>query len=636
MCSIAGYVNRRKNERDDKIIYEMSQSLKHRGPDDTGCVTAGLFGLQNNVAIAHNRLSIRDLSEAGHQPMFNSNGDIIIAFNGEIYNAEEFRQELRGRGYVFRSKSDTEILLYLYEEYGVDEMLAKIDGMYAICIVDINKDCIYLIRDKIGEKPLYTYYTDDIIMWASEYKAFYEHPSFSAELDEDNITEYLMYRYITDGKTLLKKVTNLMPGSYLCISKDGMNQNQYWDFPDRGVLTEKNGEKQNFEKILHKAFESRLVSDVEIGIQLSGGVDSSCLTKFVSGNGINQDNKVKTFSIIFEGKSYSEEAYIDQSIEQCDVEGHKYNFTNELFLDSWINTTYFFESPMNHEGTLGLYYLNKQASRMVKVILCGEGSDETMGGYARFYEYLQNKDSLIYRMKQIAKSLFIGHQFNFALISRDYIKNFINSTQYVNNHDVSKIYNKSDTNRVYRKRRKIFDSTNGNGMRKLMNYEVITYCQDLLMRADKVSMASSIEQRVPYLMPELVEYENAMNDRSFVNNKESDLSHNTKIILKEYCSKLFGDSFTYRRKQGFGIDLLDYFSEGKVKEYIISSILPGIKRRGILNYDAIHNMYFKSMKNNNKKNSSTVNALWTAFSFEIWCQMYLDRNPNRVYKELCC
>lgn len=630
MCSIVGFIERDK-EADVLTIKSMNDVLAHRGPDDMGFDTISMFGNEKkNVAVGFNRLSIRDLSKSGHQPMYNYDENIIITFNGEIYNADEFRETLESRGYVFRSRSDTEVLLYLYEEYGIDMMLKKIDGMFAICIIDTRMDCIYLIRDRIGEKPLYIYNGNDSFMWASEYKAFYEHSSFCPELETSNLTEYLMFRYVSDGGTLLKNVYNLSPGTYIKITQEGYSDVVYWNFhghlfDDRGIDVQR-----RYNEELNNAFKSRLVSDVEVGVQLSGGVDSSCLTSYVS---TMLDYKVKAFGIVFDNEKYSEEKYMKEVINKCEAEPHLYTLTNDVFLKSWLMTTYFFEAPMNHQGTVGLLYLNHFASQNVKVMLCGEGADETMGGYLRFYEYMVYQKDLYQRTKRILADFVKRGQINTNLIFHKYEDFFIRASQFVSDGRVKKIYKDANIHHVIRKRKRLFERIPGTGLRKLMNYETFTYCQDLLMRADKVSMANSMEIRVPYLSPKLIEFENSIPDSYFLSAGSDGAMQNTKILLKKRCAKMFGEKFTYRSKMGFGIDLMDYFSLGVVKEYIETIILPGIKKRGILNYKYIKKTYQSCCFSNSLwRNDSITEILWVAFSFEIWAQLYLDGNPNSIHK----
>lgn len=327
---------------------------------------------------------------------------------------------------------------------------------------------------------------------------------------------------------------------------------------------------------------------------------------------------------------------MEQVADKCCTEAYFYDLPIDIFLKSWLLTTYFFEAPMNHEGTLGLFYLNKKASEKVKVMLCGEGADETMGGYARFYEIERCKNSLRSRAKLFLKQLIRSRTFNVSLLTKnaDLDRTFIKMTQFTDDRDVRKLYPGHNCDAVLQKRRQFLKAVRGSGLRKYMNYETMTYCQDLLMRADKVSMASSLEIRVPYLMPELVELENKIPDTYFVSAEAGNYIYDTKKLLKKRSAALFGEEFTYRPKQGFGIPLQDYLSQPQAKEYIEQVLLPGIKKRGILNYEFVKETYKRKNDAGAKhQNSSDVWLLWTAFSFEIWAEMFIDQDPNKYYQD---
>ena len=425
MCAIMGIL---ENNVNIEALKRMAKVLRHRGPDDTGEYMTRLFDAEDeNVAVAHNRLSIRDLSSNGHQPMINDQGNVIITFNGEIYNAEDYRAELEKKGYTFKGTSDTEIMLNLYVEYGIDGLLERIDGMYAICIIDKKDDCIYLIRDRIGEKPLYFYKNANTLIWASEYKAFYEHPSFKVELDEDALSEYIMFRYVSGGHTLLRNVTNLEPGTYMQIKRGEIHKVKYRNYPVGN--TSKNhyvDDVENwFKDRLRNAVNSRLVSDVEVGVQLSGGVDSSCITHMIS----EKRNELQTFGMVFGDRSYSEQKYMEKVVAVCNTKSHMYEFPNELFLKNWMMTTYFFEAPMNHEGTVALMHLNKKASEYVKVLLCGEGSDESLGGYKRFYDNLKERVDRVYKCRELIRKLIRRGTGDMDSLLNRYEKSFVRETQ---------------------------------------------------------------------------------------------------------------------------------------------------------------------------------------------------------------
>ena len=623
MCGITGCIER-KNKVDAQVVYDMMDLLRHRGPDDKGYEQFEIAGYGFGMGFV--RLSIRDLSAAGHQPMSNESGDITITLNGEIYNADEWREQLVDAGYSFKSTSDTEVLLDLYELYGIDKMLSMLDGMYAVCIVDKREDCIYLIRDRLGEKPLYYWDNGVTFLYASEYKAFYCHPDFKAELNEEAVDEYFLFRYVSDGETLLKGVNNLRPGSYLKVDAEGIHQTIYWDLPvsePNSMNYEEN--KQRFDDLLKKSLRRRLVSDRKVGLQLSGGVDSSYLAHIIQPM---LDERLHTFSITFKDQYYSEEQYQNRVIEQENCVPHGFDYSSELFFNCWRECTWFFEAPMNHEGTLGLLFLNKRSKEYVTVMLCGEGSDETLGGYDRFYKearFLKGPWPLRLAKSQVKELLRTKHLP--AFWGKDGA--FINTTQYVSNDMFYKIRpgGRRAIKKVYRKRSAILNkgASETGSIRRLMNYEVRTYMQDLLMRADKVSMASSIEVRVPYIMPELVEFACTIPDRFLVDTTK-DMNHGTKVIVKDLCASVFGEDFTYRRKAGFSAPVLHYFCAPEVSEYIDRIVMPGIKRRGIVNYDEVQKMWTEC-KETNGNDYQHQWPLWCVFSFELWAQMYLDNSP---------
>lgn len=623
MCGIVGCLEKTKCI-DRGVVQNMMNMLTHRGPDDQGYEQFNIAG--GNLGMGFVRLSIRDLSEAGHQPMYNKSGEIALTLNGEIYNADELRQPLIDAGYQFRSTSDTEVLLYLYECYGIDKMLKMLDGMYAVCIVDKAKDCFYLIRDRLGEKPLYTYDNGDTLLYASEYKAFYCHPCFKAELNQVSVDEYFLFRYVAGGETLLKGVRNLQPGSYLKIDAIGVQQTIYWDFPD-----EKQNEisydesKQGYERLLKTSLQRRLISDRKVGLQLSGGVDSSLLAHMASPM---LKEKLQTFSIVFEDTRYSEKQYQDEVVKKEGCEPHFFEYSPKMFFDCWRECTWYFEAPMNHEGSLGLLFLNRRSKDYVTVMLCGEGSDETLGGYGQFYNYAKLLEGGII-------------PFTFNLFKRtlrtcclpiffDYDGEVIHGSQYIRDDMFYRLRpgGRRSIKRVYDKRRKLM----GNGdkhmgkLRRWMNYETKTYMQDLLMRADKTSMASSMEVRVPFIMPQLVEYACKIPDQYLVDTSK-DIHHGTKSLLKDICSKVYGQDFTYRKKSGFAAPVLRFFCEPEVKKYIETVLIPGIERRGVINHKEIKKMWEKCKRK--KGDSYSIQwPLWCAFSFELWAQMYLDKSPQ--------
>ena len=315
MCGITGILNLDFRPIDFRTLNRMSEMQKHRGPDDQGFV--GFSFSQSRVSavdinsneiktnsfhggIGFNRLSILDLSINGHQPMISKDGKVVIAYNGETYNAFDFKNELEKKGYQFKSQTDTEVLLHLYQEYGIEKMLELVNGMFAFSIIDLELNKLFLARDHVGIKPIYWYKKGELFLFASEIKSFISHPDFHAEIEEKHVDEYFYYKYNAHDRTVFKDVKQLPPGYYLEVSMQGEKLVKYWepDLTTRNSLSELDATKR-LEEILKTSVKSQLLSDVKVGCQLSGGIDSSLVTTFARGY-FNAD--MDTFSVIPEIK----------------------------------------------------------------------------------------------------------------------------------------------------------------------------------------------------------------------------------------------------------------------------------------------------------------------------------------------
>ncbi len=630
-----------QNRIDPQLLETMQRALYHRGPDDSGFEIFSMDSTNNsylsNVGIAFDRLSIRDLSIKGHQPMLSDDRSVMIAFNGEIYNSEELRPILLKEGYTFNGNSDTEVLLKLYHCYGIDKTLSMLDGMYAICISDFRKKEIYLIRDRIGEKPLYLFTDERKLLFASEYKAFYAHPDFKAVIDETAMDEYFMFRYISGEQTFLKGVRNLSPGSYLKVSVDGFSHHVYWSLPNSEVSDKSFEEcKKDFDKLLQKSISRRLISDRPIGCQLSGGVDSSYLCSVVK-NGF--DKSLKSYCITFDNKEFSEEPYIDFVNNQLDLQTEKLTFLSKDFIKYWEKSTWFFEAPMNHEGTLALCNLNEIACKEVAVMLCGDGPDECMGGYTRAYDMSLklgvkplSKLGLKLKLRDIKEKL-RKHIYRIKQQDESYESiddYYIAQSQWIEKRLFERLRpdSHSSVQNVYAKRKKILSAQSGTGLRKYLNYEMYTFMQDILMRSDKISMAASIELRVPYLMPELLEYIQTIPTKYLVDVNKNP-NYGTKVLLKSLCNDAFGKKFTYRSKMGLSFPFIDYFSDKVVRDFIEKEVLPNVKKRKLVNINYVTEIWndIPKWKQANQYNWRILHMIWCVFSFEIWANMYIDNNP---------
>lgn len=625
MCAIMGILEK-ASPVNESVLRNMQKTLCHRGPDDTGLQTFKMpyahYGIYNYGGVAFDRLSIRDLSQAGHQPMESANKQVILAMNGEIYNSEELRPLLLEKEVKFKGSSDSEVLLQLYLHYGIEKALQMVDGAFALCIVDLEKLKIYLSRDRFGEKPIYYYSKDDYFLFASEYKAFYCYPQFKAELNQDAVSEYFLFRYPAGERTFLKDVHLIKPGTYIEISDKDTKEYAYWTLPtpkSNGLSLEEN--KKKLKELISKSVARRLISDRPLGIQLSGGVDSSYVASIMREQ---YDGEIKSFSITMDDASISEEKYIDIVNKQIGLVPHKLKADASVFLDNWAKGTWYYEAPMQHEGNVPLLQLDKEAKKKVDILLCGDGADECMGGYHRFPRIMRYRDNkLIWKGIQI-KNILKGKRHYGSL--EEY---FISLSQFLTDAQVEKLrpYTyKNDIKQAYTYRKQIMKQCHqGQTMHKYLQYEVVTYMLDTLLRGDKMSMASSLEMRAPLLMTELVEFLQTVPENQLVDWTKS-FMYDSKILLKSLCADVYGEPFTYRYKVGLGLPMNQIFADPKIREFVEKKLLPGIKRRKIVDYDYVSAVWMQ-VPDINTCMDTRLQVLWMVFSFEIWAQMYLDKSP---------
>jgi len=641
MCGFVGLIYSNNNIKSDiNSIVNMNNAINHRGPDDDGIV---LFSFKNkkfreinqsnlqeipNIfegAIGFKRLSIIDLSRNGHQPMIDKENNIILTLNGEIYNAFDYRDFLISKGFKFRSRTDTEILLYMYEFFGLEGMLERINGMFALCIIDLNKNSIILARDRMGIKPLYYYKNDNVFMFSSEVKSFLFNKNFKPELEESNIDENIKFGYISGTETLLKNVYCVEPGQYMVIANNSIKKHFYWDIYNENKSNEI-GLKQATELIeneIQKSLRLRLMSDVKIGCQLSGGIDSSLVTLITANN--LKDYDLNTISVLFDDEKYSEEKWIDKVSNLSNVINHKYTLTKDYFTEKFKAATWHFDFPIAIPNCIGIYLLAEKAKKYFTVFLSGEGADEMFGGYSRFHggKILDNKlyASILKNTPYLNKYLnswYVSSYGNEDFNATDW---FITTTTHLSMKTLKRMKKDIDLQKSMSKRRKIFDEGKGDFIKKAQRYELKTWLVDLLMRQDKMTMANSVENRVPFLDHNLVNISRKLPTK-FLARSLIRTTKNTKIILKKIAEKHFGKDFAYRPKSGFQLPLKNFYSYNIFKSWIFDSIIPGIKTRGLFN----HQLIPENFNNLSSLKYEQIQMLWTLISFEVWAQLFLDKN----------
>ncbi|MEO7136007.1 MAG: asparagine synthase (glutamine-hydrolyzing) [Vicinamibacterales bacterium] len=584
MCGIAGYVNLDGAPADAGVVATMMRAIRHRGPDDRGHLLLSLRGNDiTDSALGFHRLNILDLSEHGHQPMVNPSGTIVIAFNGEIYNAFDYKSELEAAGFQFRSRTDTEVLLYLYEHYGLPGMLERLNGMFAIVIADLRTHQVHIARDHFGIKPLYWTQAGSSVLFASEAKAFLEHPAFIAEIDEAHVDEQLAFRYVAGEASLLKGVRQLRPGHRLTITPDGVTTTRYWSIPDgveKAQLTRQQAVDQ-LDDLLRSSVASQLLSDVKVGCQLSGGIDSSLVTMFAgSQSGAARD----TFSVVFEDPKFSEDRWITEAAAAATARAHRYMFTEASFSGGLERAAWHMDQPISHPNSLGLWLLAEQSRERVTVLLSGEGADEVFAGYARF--------ASVHAPSQPGNA----------------VEAFIRATQFQPASKLAKLRPSADLSAPVARRAALFQEGRGDHLSNCLKYEMQTYLVDLLIRQDKMTMAHGVENRVPFLDRRVVDFARTLPAVHLVGDT-------TKVVVKELARRSFPDAFVFRPKGAFNLPLSQYFRSAAFTERMEDLLLPGISQRGLISEPAVRELWRRSLSA-----PALTEVLWIPVALELWAQ----------------
>jgi len=511
-----------------------------------------------------------------------------ITYNGEIYNFLELREELVRRGYTFRSRTDTEVILYLYAEYG-PEMLAKLNGMFAMAIYDSTARTLFLARDRMGIKPLYYYQRGHLFIYASEVKAFLYHPAFHPELNQERLSEYFLFRYVGCPDSLLKGVHSIEPGTYMIV-RDGEPMTRiYWKVPEHNRLPMESSEaKVELAELMQSSVRYQLISDVKVGCQLSGGIDSSLVSHWAAEQ---HGSLFDSVSIVFRDPRFSEEPYIDHVNRLLSLRGHKAYLENDFVLDQFRLITWHNDFPLSHPNCIGIFLLSKEAKRHVTVLLSGEGADEVFGGYPRFYQAAWllrlNRTPAVWLIPSLKKRLLPFGGLGESLIGL---------SAFGDPELIAKVYPEFDLDQALGPRLEIWSQVrDGNLLERLLTYEQRTYLVELLMRQDKMCMAHSVENRVPYLDHRVVEFSKslptAMKVRAPIFTRRGLAVNSTKRILKGLASDCFGKMFAYRTKSGFPLPLDEVFSSSTFSAAFVEEYRQAISNLGFCNLSEVDDLY---------------------------------------------
>jgi len=633
MCGIVGFLTSKVSDIPDyEILRRMREILVHRGPDDLGEYIRSLDDQGPFVFFGHRRLSIIDLS-GGHQPLSNEDGTVWVIFNGEIYNFKELRSELKILGHQFKTSSDTEVIAHAYEEYGED-CFQRLNGMFAIGIWDELNHRLILARDRLGKKPLYYASMDGTFLFASELKAILAYPHFSRKIAPLSLMKYLFYEFIPCPHTIFNGAQKLPPASYLIWEKKRIEIKGYWSpFNLEGIennLTEKEAEYRLLE-LLNQSVKRRLISDVPLGIFLSGGIDSSAIAALAQKEA---PGKVKTFSIGFEDPSFDESRYASLVSRFLGTEHFEQRMTPKDLLDIVPNLPDILDEPMADASILPTYLLSKFTRGYVKVALGGDGGDELFAGYptylahkfARQYElFLKNLHPVIQFLGNLLPVSDNNISFDFK------VKKFLSGIGYpdgIRNSvwlgsfsfpDIEKVISPELLNQFDRLRmveeissyEKDFPQKD---LITLLQYlDLKLYFQEsILVKVDRASMACSLEVRAPFLDHELVEFVMGLPSKLKLKGFTS------KYILKKAMANWLPNEVINRPKKGFGVPIAKWV-KGPLKELFGDLLSPDrIKQEGFLNPEYVSSLFQEHLLN--KKDNRK--QLWTLLVWELWVNHY--------------
>jgi asparagine synthase (glutamine-hydrolysing) len=586
MCGIAGFINLDGAPADPRVLEAMRDSVRHRGPDDRGTLCLALRGSLIDTALGFQRLKILDLSDRGHQPMTSADGSTALVFNGAIYNAFDHKVALERHGYRFRTATDTEVVLALYERHGLEPMLERLNGMFAIVIADTRRGVLHLVRDPAGIKPLYWTQCGTTLLFASEAKAFLAHPAFRPEIDPTEIDEVLAFRYVAGQTTLLKGVRLVQPGHHLTITADGICERRYWSIPEHSEKLRLSREDalDRLDQLLDHSVQTQLRSDAPVGCQLSGGLDSSLVTIVASAH---HSGDLNAFSIVFDEPTFSEERWIRTTAASAPAVSHQYVFDESAFMDALDAASWHMDQPISQPNSLALWWLGRRSREHATVLLTGEGADELFGGYARFS------------------------------IPEAEAERFIHASQFHSEARLAKLRPAGDLRPATEKRRAIFQEGRADHLSNCVRYELRTHLVDLLIRQDKMAMAHGVETRVPFLDRELIEFARALPAEHMVGPSGG------KLVVKGLAARRFDADFVHRRKSAFNLPLAQYFRSRRFLELMEDCLLPGMAARGLVDVGIVRRWWRRALSA-----PSTTEAFWAPVALELWAQQFIDRHPN--------
>jgi len=630
MCGISGIFHfDRARQVDTAVLMTMNGRIAHRGPDDDGCYVS------ENIGLAMRRLSIIDV-QSGHQPISNEEGTIWIVYNGEIYNHEELRAYLKSQGHQYRTRSDTETILHLYEEFG-DECVHRLRGMFAFVLWDARRRRLFAARDRLGIKPFYyRAHQDRTFVFASEIKALLAYPGIKPELNRSVLPEYLAFGYVSRPETMFAGIHKLLPGHTLQVDQTGkLSIAPYWDLriEPEAETRSKSYYVQTYRELLEEAVSSHLMSDVPLGVFLSGGLDSSTVAALTRRL---RREPIQTFSVGYKEEAYSELGYAREVAAHLGSNHHEVLLSHDDFFRYLPKLIWHEDEPMAWPSSVSLYAVAQLARQHVTVVLTGEGSDETLGGYGRYAWTLWNQraDS-IYRavpgalrraLRQGILSAPIGasarRKLQHTFLGRDgtswssfYFDNFYAA---FSSADQSALLTDPGAYPIdaYDGSLQFWEQSEGEILQRLLYTDIKTYLVELLMKQDNMSMAASIESRVPFLDHVLVEFA--------VNIPARFATHGLsgKWILKEAVADLLPGKIIHQRKKGFPTPWSAWLRGDKLGEVERMLLEERSHNRRLFRSAAVQRLFAE----HRAAHCDHADKIWRLFNLEVWQRIFIDQD----------
>lgn len=637
MCGINGiaFSSRSRRTVDAAVLKRMRDVITHRGPDDEGIFIDGAVGL------GHRRLSIVDV-KAGHQPMTNEDETLHITYNGEIYNHADFRTELEAKGHVYQTHCDTETILHLYEEHG-KHCVDYLRGMFAFAIWDQRRKELFVARDRLGVKPLYYVHTDDgSLYFGSEIKTLLEAGAIKPEINYHAIPDYLANHAPSAEETLFRGVKRLLPG-HVILWRDGeLRVSRYWDVSFVRHEDEGRGDKDyiaEWSELFRTSVRLRLMADVPLGMFLSGGIDSSAIAAVMGGM---VTEPIKTFSVAFKEREANELEYARLVAQAFRTNHHEVVVSAEEFFATLPKLVWHEDEPLAHPSSVALYFVSLLASQHVKVVLTGEGSDELLAGYARYRKTILNL-ALGARYHKLAPSGFrnlLRRQIegmagaklrqkllrSFLTVSPDiesiYFDNFAVFPRTMQEELLTpEMRERVGTIDPYAGLREMLKETDAiSFLDRLLYADIKTYLHELLMKQDQMSMATSVESRVPFLDHKLVEFTSGLPERLKLR------GWTTKYVLRESMKGLLPEAILSRPKMGFPVPIGTWFRGAYsyvVDDYVLSD---RVLARGIFSPDFVRSLVARHQTGGENHSE----RLWALVNFEIWQRQFFDGEQGQA------